>query len=41
MRVHGQVYVHREWLQLSLLRAGLEKLSYKEVVMVLTKEARP
>ncbi len=41
MRVHGQVYVHQEGLPLSLLRDGLEKLSYKEVVMVLTKEARP
>ena len=26
---------------MSLLRDGLEKLSYKEVVMVLSKEARP
>ena len=41
MRVHGQVYVHREGLPLSLLRDGLEKLSYKEVMTVLTKEACP
>jgi len=30
--VHGQVYVHREGLPLSLLREGLEKLRYDEVV---------
>ncbi len=30
--VHGRVYVHREKLPLSLLREGLEKLRYEEVV---------
>jgi len=33
--VHGQVYVHRESIPLSLLRDGLEKLRYDEVVQVL------
>jgi hypothetical protein len=37
--VHGQVYVHRDSIPLSLLREGLEKLRYDEVVTVLTKEA--
>jgi integrase len=34
--VHGQVYVHRENLPLSLLRDGLERLKYEEVVKALT-----
>lgn len=33
--VHGQVYVHRNNIPLSLLRDGLEKLRYDEVVKVL------
>jgi hypothetical protein len=33
--VHGQTYVHRETIPLSLLREGLEKLKYDEVVKVL------
>ena len=33
--VHGQVYVHRDSLPLSLLRDGLEKLRYNEVVEAL------
>ena len=32
---HGQVYVHRESMPLSLLREGLEKLRYEEVVKAL------
>ncbi len=35
--VHGKVYEHRELLPMSLLRDGLEKLRYEEVVQVLTK----
>lgn len=34
--VHGQTYVHRERLPLSLLRDGLEKLDYSGVVKALT-----
>ena len=30
--VHSQVYVHRDNMQLSMLRDGLEKLRYDEVV---------
>lgn len=33
--VHGQVYVHREGLPLSLLRDGLEKLRYEEFLKAL------
>ncbi len=33
--VHGQVYVHRENIPLSLLREGLENLRYEEVVKTL------
>ncbi len=33
--VHGKVYEHRELLPMSLLREGLEKLRYDEVVKVL------
>lgn len=33
--VHGQVYVHRDGLLLSLLKDGLEKLRYVEVEKVL------
>ena len=36
--VHGQVYVHRESVSLSLLREGLEKLTYPGVVMALAQE---
>lgn len=35
--VHGQVYVHREGLPLSLLRDRLEKLRYPDLMKVLTK----
>lgn len=33
--VHGQVYVHRDKLPLSLLREGLERLTYPDVVKAL------
>jgi len=33
--VHGQVYVHRESIPLSLLCEGLERLRYEEVVKAL------
>jgi integrase len=35
--VHGQVYVHREGVPLSLLREGLERLRYDEVVKALQR----
>jgi hypothetical protein len=35
--VHGQVYVHRDNIPLSLLREGLEKLRYEEVVKALAQ----
>ena len=35
--VHGQTYVHRDQLPLSLLRDGLEKLRYDDVVEALRK----
>jgi integrase len=38
--VHGQVYVHRDNIPLSLLQDGLEKLRYEGVLTALTKEAR-
>jgi integrase len=34
--VHGQVYIHREGLPLSLLKDGLEKLRYDDVLQRLT-----
>jgi hypothetical protein len=34
--VHGQTYLHRNLIPLKLLRDGLEKLRYDEVVKVLT-----
>ena len=37
--VYGHVYVHRGRIPLSLLREGLEKLRYDDVLTVLTKEA--
>ncbi|MDE3042627.1 MAG: tyrosine-type recombinase/integrase, partial [Nitrospirota bacterium] len=37
--VHGQTYVHRDQLPLSLLRDGLEKLRYEDVVKALTATA--
>lgn len=39
--VHGQTYVHRETIPLSLLREGLERLRYDDVLTVLNKEAHP
>ena len=33
--VHEQTYVHRETIPLGLLREGLEKLKYDDVVKVL------
>jgi hypothetical protein len=39
--VHGQTYVHRETIPLSLLREGLEKLKYDEVVKALEKVRFP
>jgi integrase len=39
--VNGSTYTHRENIPLSLLRDGLERLVYLEVVAALTKEARP
>ena len=36
--VHGQMYVHRENMPLSLLRDGLEKLTYPEVAKALAQE---
>lgn len=36
--VHGQVYVHRESIPLSLLREGLERLTYPDIVEMLTKK---
>lgn len=35
--VHSQVYVHRDNIPLSLLRDGLERLAYPEVVKALEK----
>lgn len=35
--VQGQVYVHRESVPLSLLREGLKRLRYDEVVKVLQR----
>jgi integrase len=36
--VHDRVYAHRELTPLSLLREGLEKLRYDDVVEALTLE---
>lgn len=38
--VHGQVYLHRESIPLSLLRDGLERLKYEEVVKELSESLK-